>query len=261
MKFKKSILGIIIIMVSLMTIAGLSGLNSIIPQKQDVSGQPEDKIPEEQKKLPNMIKVSLIAEDGVKIAADLYQVADLTSGWIILVHAMPNTKESWNNLAIGLQEQGIESIAIDLRGHGESGGESGNEAKGILDVEAAAKYLVEKELASRDRISLAGASIGANLALEYASRHRETKSAVLLSPGLNYHGIEAEPLVKKISTTVKMFFVSSKDDDNNVSEVEKLIGSAPSGTIKQIYDAAGHGTDMLEKEAGLKDLIINFIKQ
>ena len=115
----------------------------------------------------------LKTSDGIKIAYDLYDVAD-PKGYIILAPMMPATKESWRDFANFTQKQGYSSIAIDLRGHGQSeGGPNGYEnfsdndhQKSIRDIEAAVEFLKNKG-ARPDRIILVGASIGANLSLKY----------------------------------------------------------------------------------------------
>jgi alpha-beta hydrolase superfamily lysophospholipase len=266
MKFKKSTIGVIIILVSLATVVGLSGLNFLMPETQNYTDNYAEKDEN------NMEKIFLTTKDNVKIAADLYGEEN-PLGWLVLVHMRPATKESWTDLAEEFIKYGYESIAIDLRGHGESDGgpngyanfSSAEEQKSILDLEAAVNYLVKDRKATSDKISFIGASIGANLALQYISEHPEVKTAVLLSAGLNYRGIQTEPLVKNLKAGQKVFFASSQDDpnaENNVQENQKLHDLVPLGVGKQIkiYETAGHGTTMLEKEPELKELIWEFIK-
>lgn len=214
-------------------------------------------------------KIFLITNDSVKIVADLYAV-EKPVGWLVLSHMMPATKESYENLAIELQNNGYESIAIDLRGHGESdGGPDGflnfsdlEHQKSILDLKSAVDYLINERGATPEKISFIGASIGANLSLQYIAENPEFKTAVLLSPGLNYRGIKTEPMVKKIQAGQKVFFVSAKDDNNNAEQNQKLYNLTPNNIDKKIkiYEDGGHGTDMLKYQSELKDLIIEFLK-
>jgi len=265
MKFKKSTISAIIILVSLATVIGLSGLNFLIPQ--DIQIDADENTNEHGYK--TMEKIYLTTKDGVKIAANLYPVENPV-GWLVLVHMMPATKESWRTWAEELTNQGYESIAIDLRGHGESdGGPNGylnfsdsQHQKSILDLEAAADYLIKEQGATPEKISFIGASIGANLSLEYISEHPEFKSAVLLSAGLDYRGIKTEPLVKNLKAGQKVFFVSAQDDNGNAQENQKLDELVPAGVEnkKQIYPSGGHGTDILKNQPELKNLIYEFIK-
>ncbi len=265
MHLKKSTISAIIILVGLATIVVMSGLNFLIPQNMqtDVDNYSDTG------GYKNMNKIFLSTKDNVKIAADLYEVEN-PAGWLVLVHMMPTTKESWLNLAEEFANQGYESIAIDLRGHGESDkGPDGylsfsdsQHQKSILDLEAAANYLIQNRGATPDKISFIGASIGANLSLQYISEHPEFKTVILLSPGLNYRGIKTEPLVKNFRAGQKVFFVSSQDDGENAEENQKLYESVPAGIEKEIeiYKAAGHGTTILENESGLKNLILEFFR-
>jgi alpha-beta hydrolase superfamily lysophospholipase len=219
-------------------------------------------------------KLFLTTKDNVKIVADLYPVypgQERTTGWLVLVHMMPATKESFDGLAKGFQKIGYESIAIDLRGHGESDGgpegflkfSDGEHQNSILDLEAAVEHLATSRKATSDKVIFVGASIGANLSLQYISERPEFKTAILLSAGLNYRGIKTEPLVQKIKADQKVFFVSAEDDGNNAKQNQKLFDLTPAGIEKKIkiYQTGGHGTDILENQPELKNLIIDFIRR
>jgi len=264
MKLKKPALGAIIILVALITIIGLSGLNFLVPWNAQNYGQNSEAGQNE-----NIVgKILLTTKDNVKIAADLYAVENPV-GWVVLTHMMPATKESWKNFAADLQKSGYESLAIDLRGHGDSdGGPDGyanfsdaEHQKSILDLEAGVDYLIKYKGASADKISFIGASIGANLSLQYISEHSEFKTAVLLSSGLNYRGIKTEPMIKNLKSGQRIFFVSAKDDDANVEENQKLYELTPAGVEEkiQIYETGGHGTDILKNQPELENLIIKFL--
>jgi len=279
MRFKKSTISGIIIFIALVTVIGLSGVSYLVPVggERVTNSKPI-------KNEPVMNKVSLKTKDNLAIAADLYSPAEPRS-WLVLVHMMPATKESWFDFASNLTPLGYESLAIDLRGHGESitrtntdGTRTNAETldyrtfsdedhqKSILDLEAAVDYLVKERGATPEKISFIGASIGANLALEYLSAHPEFKTAVLLSPGLNYRGIETEPLVKKLKAGQKVFFIASRDDPNarnNAEENQKLYDWVPAGAEKkiQIYETGGHGTTLLENQSELKDKILKFLQK
>ena len=234
-----------------------------------------------------MGKIFLTTKDGVKIAANLYPI-ESPAGWIIFSHMMPVMKESWNDLAKRFQDADYESVAIDLRGHGESvsglmarsrldsQGETlpflnyrnfpdAEHQKSILDLEAAADFLIKERKAAAGKISFVGASIGANLSLQYISEHPEFKTAVLLSPGLDYRGVKTEPMVKKLSAGQKVFFVSAQDDirsgGNNAEENQKLYDLTPPEVEKQIkiYETGGHGTDILKSQPELAEKIKDFI--
>lgn len=219
------------------------------------------------------MKISLAAKDGVKISANLYEV-EKPIGWLILIHMMPATKESWQNFAEKAQDKKYESMAVDLRGHGES--EAGPDGflhftdeehqKSIFDVQAAADYLINSRRAASAKIFLIGASIGANLSLKYLAGNQKFTAAVSLSAGLDYRGIKTEPLVKNLQTNQKVFFVSAKDDNrssgNNAEMNRQLYDLTPAGVEKQIkiFEIGGHGTDLLKNNPNLENLIFEFLQ-
>ena len=206
-------------------------------------------------------KHTLKTSDGVKISAVLREVAD-PKGWLILVHMMPATKESWKDFAEAMQKEGYENLAIDLRGHGESkGGPDGfknfNDAAhqaSIHDLEAAWEFLKSRG-AVPDKLTVVGASIGANLSLQFLTKNSEVQRCILLSPG-DYRGIDSGELVKSLHSGQRVLFVASRKDDrsngNNAEQNEAYYNTMPDGVEKKliIYESAGHGTDFLEsKEA------------
>ncbi len=211
--------------------------------------------------------VRLTTQDGISLAGT-YVNAEHPRGWVVLIHMMPSTKESFAPLAAALAGAGYASLAIDLRGHGASeGGPDGyktftdqDHQRSVLDIDAAVAYARTRG-AQDPRIVLIGASIGANISLQYLATHPALPAAVLLSPGLEYRGISAKEYVVMIQKGRGVFIVSSQDDGYNAQEAAELWGLIPEGVIKQkeIYVRAGHGTAMFEKEPSLIGLIIQFI--
>lgn len=221
-----------------------------------------------------METIHLKTLDSIDLAADYYAVE---KPWMAAVyaHMMPATKESWRKLAEYLAINGIAGIAIDLRGHGQSAlGPDGyknfmpaDHQKSVFDIRGAVDLLrsARPELAA-EKIMFIGASIGANLSLQFIAEHRGYKTAVLLSAGLNYHGVNAEVLIKKLIPGQKVFFAACHDDlkggGDNAAQNEILFEEVPSGVVKakKIYEAGGHGTDILSADKSLPAAILKFIK-
>jgi alpha-beta hydrolase superfamily lysophospholipase len=207
-----------------------------------------------------MEKVSLTTEDGVRLAGLLWDAQSRFS--VLLLHMMPATKESWTDLANRLFHRGFNVLAIDFRGHGQSDGGSyksfsdEEHQKYLIDAQAALKYLLEKY--PKTEISLGGASIGANIALQLMSRERLYAKGVVLSAGLNYHGVNAEEYIQLFDHNAqKVLFVTSKDDGNNVEQTSCLHDFAENSQ-EIIYDTGGHGTDMWKEHPELLDQIVEF---
>lgn len=224
-----------------------------------------------------MEKIKLETADGVEIIGDFYPTENKLAPVVLLLHMMPADRSSWKNFAIELQKSGFQSLAIDLRGHGESRVKRGesteqkektlnfnrfNDAEhqaSILDVETAVKFFQDRGL-KLDQIYLAGASIGANLALQFQAERPEIKATALLSPGLNYRGIEAEPLIKKLQKNQAVFIITSKEDNYSVDSSHRLFEITQSEKKLKILNQAGHGTTMLEKDKTLTSEIISWLR-
>ncbi len=217
-------------------------------------------------------KITLTTSDNVKISAKLFK-SESEKGWLILIHMMPATKESWNDFAKEMQKFGYTSLAIDLRGHGESeGGPNGylkfSDAEhqvSIRDLEAAWNYL-KSQGANPKNTYIIGASIGANLGLQFLTGHPELAGGVLISAG-NYKGIDSAQLVKKIDPEQKIIFVASRQDDraggNNAAQNQQYYNSASQVKNRHLilFDGAGHGTDLfaLKEEFDLTAAIKKFL--
>jgi dienelactone hydrolase len=187
---------------------------------------------------------------------------------VILLHMMPARKESWNECAEAFHKEGYDVLAIDLRGHGESGGGNYKEftheqhQASRHDVEAARQWLVAQGV-HPEHIVVGGASIGANLALEYLGNHPECKAVFCLSPGVAYRGIETMPIVRRLTTNQRVFFIVAKDDSRIPDNFEQTsqIYEAMTGEKKlEVFETGGHGTEILNAHPALIDEIITWFQ-
>ena len=118
----------------------------------------------------------LTTSDNIKLAGNYFPVSPSKqlsrNGWVVFLHMMPATKESWTILASQLQQEGYAGLAIDLRGHGISdGGPKGytqfsdaEHQDSVRDVDAAIDFLTG--LGARpEQIIFIGASIGTAIRL------------------------------------------------------------------------------------------------
>ena len=214
-------------------------------------------------------KISFTTSDGVKIFGNFYKTDKADTPAVILLHMMPATKDSWNNFAKKLNIAGFQCLAIDLRGHGESeGGPQGfqnftdeSHQKSIYDVDGAIKFFIDKNV-PLSNISLMGASIGANLSLQFQAENPEMKASVLLSPGLNYRSIETEQMAKKLKKDQSIFLVAGGNNDEYSTETVQKLSSIVSSENKEIiiFKSAGHGTMIFKEDPAIIDRIIDWLK-
>ena len=178
---------------------------------------------------------------------------------------MPAVKESYDSFTEKLSEAGISSLAIDLRGHGESKGGNYLEfneeqhQSSIEDVKSGLNYL--KEL-GHSVLFVCGASIGANLALQIITMS-DAKKAILLSPGINYKGIEAVPLAKQVSSDKEVYIVASRDDVRRLGtcadQGQQIFDKINSVKEIKIFETGGHGTDIFNTHPGFMDELVGWL--
>lgn len=214
-------------------------------------------------------KIILKASDGFEIVGDFYPVSDKSAPAVILSHMMPATRESWKDFARKLNQAGFCCLAIDLRGHGESQeGPAGfknyadkQHQASVKDLKAAVGFLVQSGIVL-DKIAVAGASIGANLSLLIQAEHPEIKASVLLSPGLNYKGIETEKLAEELNENQAVFLAAGGENDQYSTETAVKLHNLIKNENKplKIFENAGHGTDIFKNEPYLMDAIAQWLK-
>ena len=205
-------------------------------------------------------------KDGIMIVGDYY--AGSSASGVLLLHMMPAVRASWQQLALKLQENGFHALAIDLRGHGEStGGPNGYQQfsdaqhqQSVFDIEASVEFLRTKGI---EKIHIGGASIGANLALQYAGQHSEVASVTLLSPGLDYHGIHADIWIGNLKSNQAILLAASDDDIYSLTSVKTLFDRSsdlPARELKLLSEA-GHGTNIFKKNSGFVDELVAWLKK
>ena len=203
----------------------------------------------------------LHASDNVKISANFFPANNPSSNkGIILLHMLGKDKTSWNFFVPELTNANYNVISIDFRGHGLSdldwqkfSDDDFNRA--VLDVKAAVSYLESKNIS---KIGIVGSSIGSSIGLKYAAQDDTVKSLVLLSPGIDYEGVNISTDVNRYSGAV--LIVASNDDLQSALDSQSLFDSATGKKQLKLYESAGHGTNMFSKE-DIFDLIISWLDE
>ncbi|GIW65790.1 MAG: hypothetical protein KatS3mg094_309 [Candidatus Parcubacteria bacterium] len=213
-------------------------------------------------------KISIFTDDGVEIVGDYYYLPG--SKFVgILIHMMPADRKSMKTLAKILNKNGYSAVAIDLRGHGESINSSVGKLNyknfsdeehqnSIFDIKAVSNFLTKEGFDLKYQF-LIGASIGANLSLQFISQHKDIKAAILISPGKNYRGLIIDNFLDK-NLEDKILIIFSKQDIQSYTSLDTFNLITPSAT-KVVYDDNLHGTYIFDKHPDLYQQIINFLKE
>jgi dienelactone hydrolase len=209
-------------------------------------------------------RVTIRTDDGVSLAATWYEPQSRSPA-VVLVHMLRKSRRDWEAVASRLASEGIGALALDLRGHGESTG-TAPEGDGadysvlIRDVTAARRYVASRSDVQPARIGIAGASIGASLAVLEASTDTTIASLALLSPTSDYRGLHIDAALKKYGTRPALLIAS--DDDAYAMRSAKELQKAGGGTRQLlIVNHAGHGTVMLGHDPDLARTLVDWFRR
>lgn len=207
-------------------------------------------------------QISFETEDGWEIFGTLYRGPGKP---VILLPQLSTTRRIWNDFAVGLNRSGYLVLSIDMRGHGQSTTRKGKTVTWkdfsekdfngmVVDVKDARKFL-ESRGADTSELVVIGASLGANVAMKYASTDYGVKAVVMLSPGTNYRGVSIEKSMENYEGSA--LIVASTEDDYSFSSSQKLSRSGANAQFKR-YQDAGHGVEMFSG-TDLESVILDWL--
>lgn len=192
--------------------------------------------------------VTIEASDGLQLQGDFYlpESEEPVPG-VILMHMLGSLRSAWRPLIpVLVDEYNFAVLNIDLRGHGETGGER-DWTLAETDVQTAIDWLREQEGVDPGRISLVGASIGSNLAIRGWANDAEIATVVALSPGLDYRGVTTEDAVAN-NPERPIMLVASRDDIFSADSVNQLYAVTEGYTQLRMYAGSRHGTNLFNDE-------------
>ena len=224
---------------------------------------------------PSPRVVELRAADGTSLKATYFAASKPGPG-VLLLHQSNRNRESWSVVAAQLASSGFNTLTVDMRGMGESGGSRKDSERMPDDVDTGLKYLTSQPGVDPRAVGIAGAGwLGVLHAVEAARRHPETvKSLVMLSgetlrPGLVFlHQAKSLP---------ELFVFSDQDEYPPTQQAMQLLYAASSSWSKKLihypalreapwiwYETAdatkvpangAHGTDLFESHPELPRII------
>lgn len=220
-------------------------------------------------------RISMQAADGHPLVGTLSRpipTKDVQAG-VVLLPMYRQTKESWQPLVQVLNQAGFTTLALDLRGHGESrydadGGDDGQRVAGrdaalfhamYLDAAAAASFLAKNRHINPDKIALVGASVGCSVALQaIATGAAKVYAAVVMTPGSNYLGISTMKHIKTWPGMPLLILSSEEEKERGAEEIYAAL-NGKGAELHLFSETAIHGTNMFGRVAGVEELISRWL--
>lgn len=227
---------------------------SVTPAPTEVTEQPGIPLPESQR-----IEFSLA--DGTLLVGTYYPPRIAPAPGVLLVHQMRSNREAWEplfNLLRGEEWNGHPSpleaggptyaiFAIDLPGHGESGGNAQDQAM-LEAVALGLEQMRSFEEVDAEQIVIMGASVGADAAVDECNEG--CVGAVSFSPG-GFLGIDYNTALQTL--------LDEKDPPvlciaavNDVASNEACLAGESVGLSSyqyHIYDGRTHGTNLFMEDS------------
>ena len=211
--------------------------------------------------------IDLTGADGAMLKAT-YTSPGQPGPAMLLIHQCNMDRHSWDSIAGGLVDAGVHVLTMDLRGFGDSEGEPLAGAEGFRnlmmkspgDLDLAYDYLVGKDGVDGSRVAVGGASCGAMLTADLASRHEGITSLMLLS------GPPSDAAIAHIAATPSLgVFGAAASGDTITPGVADVISRAVDGSgneksMAKVYEGTEHGLPMFEANPELQPLLLDWLK-
>lgn len=206
-------------------------------------------------------QVSIPAADGLVLTGTLYSPTSGSGPWpgVLLLHMLGSERGAWADPAAELAAAGYVALAVDMRGHGETGGTNDWDLA-AEDLELAWAYLASRPEVDQERTAVIGASIGANMALVTGAAEPAVQAVGLLSPGLDYQGVTTLDALADYGHR-PLLIVASEGDTTAASASQTLSELAPAGAELEIYPGNAHGTNIFAAQPALIDLITAWLAE
>ncbi|MEE2775381.1 MAG: alpha/beta fold hydrolase [Acidobacteriota bacterium] len=209
--------------------------------------------------------VEIVGADGTKLAAT-YTSPGTPGPGMLLIHQCNMDRTAWARLTEYLVDSGVHVLAMDLRGFGDSPGEpfSRESFPKLLqvshgDLDAAMDFLVDQKGVDSARIGAGGASCGAMLTADLASRNDSVKTLMLLS------GPPSDAAVAHIGSTagLAVFAAAASEDGITPGVADRLSGavdgSPNDASTAKVFAGTEHGMPMFAKNPSLGPELVSWL--
>ncbi len=206
--------------------------------------------------------VDLLTADGIPITGDYYRPLAEQAPGVVLMHGTNRTRADWQLLAWRMMELGFATLAIDLRGAGESGGQP-DDPNRLADVAAAVDFLQAQAEVNPNDILLVGENDGSWWALKYASEHPDIRAVALITPGIRADHALLRGVMEAYGN--RPLFIAVSDNpaigDENAVRAAQLLNELAAGPHELVtLDDNAWGVGLLMQENGLAARLLAWLQ-
>jgi dienelactone hydrolase len=198
-------------------------------------------------------RVTFRAEDGATLTGAYYEPSRPPAPGIVLLPMLRRSHADWDAAAAQLADAGFAVVALDYRGDDQLGAYA-------IDVRAAKAFLRARPDVMPGSLGIAGASIGANLAVLDAADDPGVLSIALLSPGIDYKGLRTEAAMKKFGARPALLAGSTRDP-YAARTIRHLTTVGPGLREVRLTDSVAHGTVLLSRDPDLIPALVDWFKR
>jgi dienelactone hydrolase len=203
--------------------------------------------------------VTFRATDGRTLTGLIMEASQRPSPAVVLVPMLGRSRDDWQAVAQRLAEANITALAIDLP-WSSLPADSAAIAAAQGDIRAAIEYLASRPDVRPGSIGIAGASLGANLAVLAAVGNARVGSVALVSPSLDYRGVRIENPLRQYGAKPALLIASVKDP-YSARTVRELTKDPPGAREARWAEAAAHGTTLLASEPDLVRALVEWFQR
>jgi dienelactone hydrolase len=203
--------------------------------------------------------VTYRAADGRTLTGLLLEADSRPAAAVVLVPMLGRSRDDWQAVAQRLADASITALAIDLPGVSIPS-DPQSLASWHHDIGAAVAFLAGRPTDVRaGSIGIAGASLGASLAVVAAAADPSIRSIALVSPSLDYRGLRLEEPLRQYGARPAMLMASLQDPYAARSVRELAQGAA--GQREQRWSTIpAHGTVLLQRDADMVRSLVEWFQ-
>jgi dienelactone hydrolase len=198
--------------------------------------------------------------DGRTVSALLFEANQRPAPAVVLVPMLGRSKDDWQAVAEHLAERGITAFTIDLPAPTPPA-DPKELAGWHTIIGGALDYLFSRPEVKAEAIGVAGASLGANLAVLAAVSDTRIRSLALISPSLDYRGVRIDGPFKEYGARPALLLASRKDP-YAARSVRELAADGGAGLREmQWAEIPAHGTVLLARQPELVRSLVEWFQR